>query len=208
MHNHTHEGREGPVREGRGRCGERGFGGRHFGGRFGGERFGGGRGFGRGGGEEELRGRGRRRRFDNDALRLVLLKLIESEPRHGYELIRAIDELTGGQYAPSPGVVYPTLSLLDEMGLIAAVDSDGARKRFEITADGTAHLAEKAPEVEEAMARLASLAGRIDPAPVKRSLANLSAVLQGRLREDGVDKARLLDIAALIDEAAQKIERL
>ena len=73
------------------------------------------------------RGRGRRARrmFESGELRLVLLKLIADEPRHGYDLIRAIEELTGGEYAPSPGVVYPTLTLLQDMGLI----EEAARRR-------------------------------------------------------------------------------
>ena len=82
--------------------------------------YGGGRGGGRfafawGPGEGERPGGGRQRRmFDGGELRLVLLKLIADSPRHGYDLIRAIEELTGGAYAPSPGVVYPTITLLDE----------------------------------------------------------------------------------------------
>ena len=77
-----------------------------------------GRGFG--GGREGRDGGGRSRRmFDGGELRLVLLKLIADEPRHGYDLIRQIEELTGGAYAPSPGVVYPTITMLDDMGFIA-----------------------------------------------------------------------------------------
>ncbi|TAJ24594.1 MAG: PadR family transcriptional regulator, partial [Reyranella sp.] len=122
--------------------GRRGFG-RHGHG-FGGER--GERGEGRG---------GRRRVFGSDELRLVLLKLIADEPRHGYELIRAIEELTGGSYVPSPGMVYPTLTMLDEMGHIAEAKSEGARKAFAVTDAGTTHLAERKAEVEALFARLA-----------------------------------------------------
>jgi DNA-binding PadR family transcriptional regulator len=81
--------------------------------------------------------------FDGGELRLVLLKLIADETRHGYELIRAIEAMAGGAYAPSPGVVYPTLSMLDEMGLIAEQRSDDAKKRFAVTEEGRAHLAER-----------------------------------------------------------------
>ena len=61
--------------------------------------------------------------FEGGELRLVLLKLIADEPRHGYELIKAIEEMTGGEYAPSPGIVYPTLTMLEDMGLIAEAKS-------------------------------------------------------------------------------------
>ena len=104
------------------------------------------RGFGhRRGRDGEGRGGPRgRRMFDGGELRLVLLKLIADEPRHGYDLIRQVEELTGGAYAPSPGIVYPTLTLLDDMGLIEAQQAEGAKKLFAVTDAGTAHLAENA----------------------------------------------------------------
>src|SRR5580704_16826263 len=92
---------------------------------------------------DEGRGGRRRRVLDSTELRLVLLKLIADQPRHGYDLIRAIEELTGGFYVPSPGVVYPTLTLLQEMGHIEETPSEGARKAFTVTAAGTEHLAGK-----------------------------------------------------------------
>ena len=86
---------------------------------------------------------GRRRVFDGGELRLVLLALLEGQPRHGYDLIREIEERTGGAYAPSPGVVYPTLTMLDELGQIDEVKEEGARKRYAITDAGRSHLDEK-----------------------------------------------------------------
>lgn len=155
--------------------------------------------------------RGRHRLFDGGELRLVLLKLIEDQPRHGYDLIREIESLSGGAYAPSPGVVYPTLTLLLDMGLVAEDASVTARKRFAITEEGRAHLAERQSEVEVAMSRLRALAdvrSRTDAAPVQRAMHNLKSALHNRLSEQGVDSALILDVAALIDEAASKIERL
>lgn len=174
------------------------------------------RGFGRHGhGFEAERGEGgrsgRRRVFDAGELRLVLLKLIADQPRHGYELIRAIEELTGGSYVPSPGMVYPTLTMLDEMGHVAEVKSEGARKAFAVTAEGTAHLAERQAEVEALFARLAELANvsaRTDAMPVRRAMANLRAVLIHRLGRHGVQPATVHEAVAIIDEAAQRIERL
>lgn len=161
--------------------------------------------------EEGRGGRGRRRVFDSGELRLVLLKLIADEPRHGYELIRAIEELTGGRYVPSPGMVYPTLTLLDEMGHIAETRSEGARKAFAVTPDGTTHLVERKAEVDALFARLAELASlqeRTDSAPVRRAMGNLREALINRLGRDGVQKQTVYDAVAIIDEAAQKIERL
>lgn len=172
---------------------------------------GGGRGFG---GREHGEGRGGprgRRMFDGGELRLVLLKLIADEPRHGYDLIRSIEELTGGAYAPSPGVVYPTLTLLDDMDLIAARQADGAKKRFEATEAGTQHLAEQAELVAALFARLAEVGAeraRTDSASVRRAMGNLREVLMHKLRNEEVALETVHAAVALIDDAAQKIERL
>jgi DNA-binding PadR family transcriptional regulator len=170
-------------------------------------------GYGRGGrgDPDDARGGRRRRVFDSGELRLVLLKLIADQPRHGYELIRAIEELTGGLYVPSPGMVYPLLTLLQDMGQIEEATSEGARKQFAVTAEGTAHLAEKRQEVEALFARLAALASarqRTDGGPIRRAMANLRAALIYRLDRDAVEADTLHAAAAILDEAAQKIERL
>jgi DNA-binding PadR family transcriptional regulator len=180
---------------------------RHAGPRGG--RFGGDHGPGGWEGEGPARG-GRRRVFDGGELRLVLLKLIADKPRHGYDLIRAIEERTGGAYAPSPGIVYPTITLLSDMGLIDEQAAEGARKAFAITSEGTAHLAQHDAEVVAMFARLDALGAmreRTDAVPVRRAMHNLKSVLMHRLG-DGLDKEKLLDAVALIDEAARKIERL
>ncbi len=186
------------------------------GGRFGGGRFGGG-GFGWDmDGEGRGEGRGRRRLFDGGELRLVLLRLIGDQPRHGYDLIRAIEERTGGAYAPSPGVVYPTLTMLADMGQIEEQASEGNRKLFAVTEDGSRLLTEKAEEIAALMARLAALGEmreRGESVSVRRALINLRAVLANklgghRLVEEALDEESIHRIVALIDEVAQKIERL
>lgn len=174
--------------------------GRHFGHR-------GRHGFGRDG---EHGGR-RRRVFDSGELQLVLLKLIADQPRHGYELIRAIEELTGGAYVPSPGVIYPTLTLLQDMGRIEEATAEGPRKPFAVTAEGSAELEAKKQEVEALFARLAELASmreRTDGGPVRRAMGNLRTVLLDRLGRDGVQAETMHEVAAILDEAARKIERL
>ncbi len=165
-------------------------------------------------GPDQGRGGGRSRRmFDGGELKLVLLKLIADEPRHGYDLIRAVETLTGGAYAPSPGVVYPTLTLLDEMGLIGEQQSDGAKKRFAATDEGRAHLEENADQVAMLIARLTGLAAENDRvawnrSPVRRAMGNLREAIQGRVPRGETSDETIHEIAALIDEVAQKIERL
>lgn len=159
------------------------------------------------------RGRGRRARrmFESGELRLVLLKLIADEPRHGYDLIRAIEEITGGEYAPSPGVVYPTLTLLQDMGLIEEAAVEGPRKPFQATDEGRSHLAEREEEVDALFERLRDLAPRQDhtagPA-IGRAVKNLMTALRHRVGREGLNDELLHEIAAILDEAAQRIERV
>lgn len=158
------------------------------------------------------RGRGgRRRMFESGELRLVLLKLIADQPRHGYDLIRAIEELTHGSYAPSPGVVYPTLTMLQDMGLIQEAAAEGTRKAFAVTPDGEAHLAERSEEVEALFERLTGAGEgkrRAGGRPIQRAVGNLLSALWHRVTAEDMGDDRLHEIAAILDEAAQKIERL
>jgi len=157
------------------------------------------------------RGRRTRRMFESGELRLVLLKLIADEPRHGYDLIRAIEELTGGEYAPSPGIIYPTLTLLQDMGLIDEAPGEGPRKSFQVTDEGRAHLDERSDEIEALFERLADLKPRSEnmagPA-IGRAVKNLMTALGHRLKAEGFDEDLFLEVAAILDEAAQKIERV
>jgi DNA-binding PadR family transcriptional regulator len=160
------------------------------------------------------RGRGGPRRggmFRPGELRLVLLKLIAEQPRHGYDLIQSIEEMTGGAYAPSPGVVYPTLTMLQDMGLIEERATEGTRKAFAVTAEGEAHLAERREEVDALIARLAEHGDRerrAGGAPISRAVGNLLSALWHRVQREGMDEATLHKIADILDEAARKVERL
>jgi DNA-binding PadR family transcriptional regulator len=147
--------------------------------------------------------------FDSGELRLVLLKLIEEQPRHGYDLIREIEVRTGGAYAPSPGVIYPTLTLLEDMGLVDEQQSEGTRRLFAITEAGRIHLKERAEEVEALLARLADVGEireRVDGMPIRRAVRNLRTVVRNRMMD--LSNERQHDIVEIIDEAARKIERL
>lgn len=166
-------------------------------------------GFGGGMGGEGFGGFSRRRGlYDSEELRLVLLSLIAEQPRHGYDLIREIEERTAGQYAPSPGVIYPTLTMLQDMGLIAEEGAAGMRKVYAATEDGKAHLAQNKDEVAALMARITELAKaqKGDRAPVRRAMRNLFAALSEKLHGSHDDET-MHKIAALLDEVTQKIER-
>ena len=159
----------------------------------------------------DVRGRGRNRRVLSSAeLQLVLLSLIADQPLHGYAMIEAIEARTGGAYAPSPGVVYPTLTLLADMEL-AEEQQDGARKLYAITDKGRAHLEERGEELAALLERLDDAGGnreRPESAPVWRAMFNLGSVLKGRVWEAKADRDTVHAIAEIIDDAARKIERL
>ncbi len=163
---------------------------------------------GRGGGRNRRRSA---RMFESGELRLVLLKLISEQPRHGYDLIRAIEDMTGGEYAPSPGVVYPTLTLLQDMGFIDEAVGEGPRKPFQITEAGRTHLEENAADVDELIERLQDLAPGDEPTAgpaIGRAVKNLMTALKHRVSRDGINDDLLHEIAAILDEAAQRIERI
>ncbi|HUO52599.1 MAG TPA: PadR family transcriptional regulator [Gemmatimonadaceae bacterium] len=94
------------------------------------------------------------RMFGQGDLKLVILQLLEEKPRHGYDIIRALEERSGGSYSPSPGTVYPTLSLLEEMDYAKATVEDSGKKIYEITDAGRAYLAEHKETVDDVFERL------------------------------------------------------
>jgi DNA-binding PadR family transcriptional regulator len=157
------------------------------------------------------RGRERKRMFSGGELRLVLLKLIADQPRHGYELIKAIEDMTSGEYAPSPGVVYPTLTMLEDMGHIAEKKSKDSKKVYEATADGRAHLEESSDEVDELIERLEGHGHsrrRGQRPEIGRAIGNLMAALRNRIAHDGWNEQLLNEVVDILDEAAQRIERV
>jgi DNA-binding PadR family transcriptional regulator len=117
----------------------------------------GGRGFWGSGG----RGIPAARKLSSADLQLVILALLEQKPAHGYELIRALEERSGGFYAPSPGVIYPSLTYLEEIGH-AAVEAEGNRKLYRITDSGRQHLDANRTNAEAILDALRRIGGRME----------------------------------------------
>ena len=166
-------------------------------------------------GAEGFRGPGRRQRrgrmFAQGELRLALLALIAENPSHGYELIKGIEEMTGGGYAPSPGAVYPTLQLLEDEGAIAEADAEGSKKPYTVTPQGEAELEERKAEVADLMKRLGRHGERTSTVrshDVFRAMGNLGSVLKNRAKAGKLDEATINEIVDMIDEMAKRIERL
>jgi DNA-binding PadR family transcriptional regulator len=187
---------DGPVRgsgSGRGRGGRPGH--DPFDGPHGGH---GPRGFGHGGGKRVL--------APGD-LRPLMLSLVAEQPRYGYELMKAIEDLFSGAYAPSPGSVYPTLTLLEETGLLAGREDDTGRRRYEATKTGRAYLEENADLVTgvrrrvELAARV--LSGRRPPEAIFQAMHTLKSALA--MHSDAWTDAEVKRVAAIIDEAASRI---
>jgi DNA-binding PadR family transcriptional regulator len=161
---------------------------------------------------ERHRHGGRRggRLFDHGDLRFVILLLIAEKPRHGYEVIKAIEDRVGGVYSPSPGVIYPTLTLLEEQGLAAVSGSEGARKLYAITEEGQAYLAANRAAADAVLARIdaAKEAYGEGPAPqVVRATEHLRVALRLRLRRGRLSEAEAQAIARALDAAASEVER-
>ena len=174
------------------------FGGRHGGGDFFADwnemRGGGGR---RGGG----------RMFGHGDLKLLLLALIEQQPRHGYELIRIIEDMFHGQYSPSPGAIYPTLTMLEELGYAEVTNEQGGRKLYAITAAGRTYLDENREAVDAVTARTehsARMAAKTAaPISVRKAMHALKHALL--MRGSDWNKAEAQRIADILERAASAI---
>ena len=193
---HQHDGASGQGRRGRRRHG------RHH---------------GKGGGDDLHTGR----MLAQGELGLIMLALIAEQPRHGYEIIKLIEDKTDGWYSPSPGIVYPTLTYLEEAGHVTA-QAEGARKLYAITADGRLHLQENRRAADIALDRLAAAATRFGrmrriadaedddrrgsklPPLVRAALDNLRAVASERLGRDAEAEAKLVEVLA---RAAAELRR-
>ena len=153
---------------------------------------------------------GRGRFFDNGVLRLVVLALIAEQPRHGYEIIKEIEDRTGGAYAPSAGVIYPTLTLLEELGYVTVTAEEGTRKLHTITDQGRAFLEANRPALQALLARMDEASRRQGdgPAPqIVRAMENLKLAMRLRMSRGPLTAEQANAVAAALDAAAQAVER-
>ncbi|TNC76350.1 PadR family transcriptional regulator [Janthinobacterium lividum] len=167
------------------------------------------RGDGMGGGPGGRGGRGERaeRVFGRGDLPLIVLALIEISPRHGYEIIKAIEERCGGAYAPSPGAVYPTLTLLEEQDHVTSSESASGKKLYTITDLGRAYLDENRAQVDGILARLDMFA-RVQarkalPERVHQAMHTLKHALL--LNKTNWSDAEAERVSAVLEQAANAI---
>ncbi|HBV40035.1 MAG TPA: transcriptional regulator [Erwinia sp.] len=148
--------------------------------------------------------------LDGSDVRLLLLHFIAQGAAHGYELIKTIEDLSRGEYSPSPGLIYPNLTLLEEMDCIESRDPQAARKAYSLTRHGERQLAEGQETLHFIINRLSSMAILVNNRSipeVERAIHNMRTALNMRLSQPDLAKQTLHDIIDALDEAARKIER-
>ena len=170
------------------------------------------RGFGRGprGPERGFGGGGRERMFDQGELRLVLLQLLNEKPSYGYELIKTIEEKLAGGYAPSPGVVYPTLTMLEEEGL-ATSTSEGGKKVYTLTDAGREYLKTHEQRTQQIRERLQFAGERFERGRsphIMRAFMNLRSAVKNRVSREALTAEQVQKIAEAIDAAARAIDQV
>src|SRR6267154_2262552 len=159
------------------------------------------------------------RRLSSQDLQLVILALLAENPAHGYELIKIIEERSGGFYTPSPGVIYPALTYLEEVGH-TRIEHEGTRKLYHITPEGRSHLATHRAGAEAMLDALSRIGGRMDE--VRDAFAGVGdldggvsdelhrarhALKHALRRKRGCDAAEARRIAKILDRATAEILR-
>jgi DNA-binding PadR family transcriptional regulator len=157
----------------------------------------------------DMQGGGRRgggRMLGHGDLKLLLLALIEQQPRHGYELIRTIEEMFLGQYSPSPGAIYPTLTMLEELGYASVENEQGGRKLYAITDEGRAYLDTQRATVEAIIERTRESARMFAKLSVPMSVRKAMHSLKHAVLMHGGDwKAEAQRVVAILERAATEI---
>lgn len=157
------------------------------------------------------------RKLASTDLQLVILVLLAERPAHGYELIRTLQERSGGFYSPSPGMIYPALTYLEEIGH-AQAEPDGTRKLYRITENGSVHLASHRATADAILQALTRIGGRMeevreafagvsdpDPGPYEVLHQARHALKQALFAKRGCGSTEAGRIAAVLDRAAREI---
>jgi DNA-binding PadR family transcriptional regulator len=184
----------GPGRDERGR--------RHGGGGFGEVR---GKRFGRG------LGGGRERLFEAGDLKLVILKLLAAQPSYGYQLIKTMEERLAGGYTPSAGVIYPTLTLLEEEGLASVATSETNKKVYSVTAEGSAYLNANKVRVEQLIARMQEAGRGFERGrspEIMQAFLDLRGAVMARVARGNATSELVLKIAETIRATTREIDQL
>lgn len=148
--------------------------------------------------------------FEQGDLKYVILQLLSEKPRHGYEIIKALEERMGGTYSPSPGAVYPTLTMLEDMGYAKETTGDGGKKIYEITSEGLAYLEQNKGAVDEIFDRIGDFATSFFGPPmveIHQAFKNIARATYSTATHLK-DPEKLKAIKEALDRAAAEIEKV
>ena len=149
--------------------------------------------------------------FEQGDLKYVILRLLEEKPRHGYEIIKELEDRFNGAYSPSPGTVYPTLTMLEDLGYAKATQDDAGRKVYEITPEGSAYLAEHSSTVDSIFDRIARFVEGFLDTPMMElnaSFRRVGKAAYGGASRHMSDRSRIDRIREVLDRAAAELEQL
>ena len=151
------------------------------------------------------------RLFEQGDLKYVILRMLEQKPRHGYEIIKELEDRFGGAYTPSPGTVYPTLTMLEDLGYAQVAADPGGRKVYSITPEGRTYLAAHSETVDSIFDRIARFVDGFLDTPmmeVNAAFRRLSRAAYGHASRNVNDRARLAKVKEVLDRAATELEQL
>ena len=149
--------------------------------------------------------------FEQGDLKYVILRLLDEKPRHGYDIIKELETRVGGAYAPSPGTVYPTLTMLEDLGYARAVPEEGGKKIYEITDEGRKHLAEHSSTVDDIFQRIARFVEGFTDTPMtelNQSFQRLAKATYRTATSHIRDKETIEKIRDVIRRAAEEVEAI
>ena len=156
------------------------------------------------------KGRGGRlgRLFAHGDLHLLVLHLIARQPRHGYEIIKQIEVMVGGEYTPSPGTIYPALNLLDDQEYVVASQDERGKKIYELTASGAAYLAQHSDAVQSMVQTMLQLSQHEEQGPsprVREAVGRLKAALHLRMEQGPFGRDVEERILQIMEQAADDV---
>jgi DNA-binding PadR family transcriptional regulator len=159
---------------------------------------------------EHRHGRGRERMFDAGDIKLVILKLLSEQPSYGYQLIKTMEERLAGGYTPSAGVIYPTLTMLEEEGL-ATSTTENNKKVYSVTSEGTQFLEENKGRVEALFERLEEAGKGFERGrspEIMKAFHNLRGAVIARVSRETATAEQIRKISEAINAAAKAIDEL
>jgi DNA-binding PadR family transcriptional regulator len=145
--------------------------------------------------------------FDPGALRLVVLGLIAEEPRHGYDIIKALEAKFQGAYSPSPGAIYPMLQMLEEADLVTS-SANGNKRLYSITGSGGAYLAEHAAELKKINAQLNEVSAEVSGVALGDEVRGLKMAVFSRLRDGSLTAEQAEKALEILKKARRDLEDL